>query len=181
MPKPPPPCSSLGLRINDSTIRVAVGLQLECSLRKPHTCHHCKGNVDVHATHSLCYRVKTATFVTPHSATLITMPFCHPKFQSQIEPSRTYTEGMKRDLTASQVSREYSKIRMWDATCIHTYSHLCSASATVRQVQWLLCWVEEEGKAFQHGTLSLLPNYCSEHIGVIQPRHTPPPPPPPAR
>ena len=51
-----PLCSSLGLRMDDSTMRVAVGLRLGCSLCKPHHCHHCGAAVDTRATHGLSCR-----------------------------------------------------------------------------------------------------------------------------
>ena len=40
------PITSLGLRMDDDTIRVAVGLCLGTSLCRPHTCHHCGTEVD---------------------------------------------------------------------------------------------------------------------------------------
>ena len=37
------PISSLGLRMDDNTIRVAIDLRLGVQLCRPHTCHHCGG------------------------------------------------------------------------------------------------------------------------------------------
>ena len=47
------PISSLGLRMDDSTIRVAVGLHLGAHLCRPHTCRQCSAEVDSVATHGL--------------------------------------------------------------------------------------------------------------------------------
>ena len=48
-----PPITSLGLRMDDSTIRVAVGLRLGTTLCRPHSCHHCGTEVDHQGTHGL--------------------------------------------------------------------------------------------------------------------------------
>ena len=47
------PVSSLGLRMDNNTVRVAVGLRLGSPLCRPHTCHHCGVQVDGTATHGL--------------------------------------------------------------------------------------------------------------------------------
>ena len=47
------PISSLGLRIDDNTIRVSVGLRLGTTLCRPYTCHHCGAEVNHLGTHGL--------------------------------------------------------------------------------------------------------------------------------
>ena len=47
------PVSSLGLRMDDHTTRIAVGLRLGTPLCQPHICHHYGGHVDALATHGL--------------------------------------------------------------------------------------------------------------------------------
>ena len=44
------PISSLGLWMDNNTVRVAVGLRLGSTLCQPHTCHHCGVQVDGSAT-----------------------------------------------------------------------------------------------------------------------------------
>ena len=47
------PISSLGLRMDDETLRIAIGLRLGCPLSLPHICAHCGEHVDQFATHGL--------------------------------------------------------------------------------------------------------------------------------
>ena len=42
---------SIGLQMDDHTIRIFVGLRLGTPLCQPHTCHHCGCNADALATH----------------------------------------------------------------------------------------------------------------------------------
>ena len=50
------PISSLGLKMDNDTIRIAVRLRLGSSLCRPHTCRHCGAEVDSLATHGLSCR-----------------------------------------------------------------------------------------------------------------------------
>ena len=50
------PISSLGLRKNDDTIRITVGLRLGSTLCHPHQCSHCGAEVDSSAMHDLSCR-----------------------------------------------------------------------------------------------------------------------------
>lgn len=47
------PITSRGLRMDDNTVRVAVGLCLGTSLCHPHACHHCGAEVNHLGTHNL--------------------------------------------------------------------------------------------------------------------------------
>ena len=47
------PVSSLGLRMDDDVIRIAVGLHLGAPLYERHRCQHCGDEVDHTGTHGL--------------------------------------------------------------------------------------------------------------------------------
>ena len=50
--------SSVGLRMDDTTIRIAVGLRLGLPLCHPHSCRRCGGHVDEFATDGLSCRCR---------------------------------------------------------------------------------------------------------------------------
>ena len=50
------PVSALGLRMDDDTVRVAMGLRLGAPLCLPHVCHHCRAEVGKLGTHGLICR-----------------------------------------------------------------------------------------------------------------------------
>ena len=47
------PISSMGLRMDDSTLRIAVGLRLGSPICAPHLCQHCGAEVSASGTHGL--------------------------------------------------------------------------------------------------------------------------------
>ena len=47
------PVSSVGLRMDDDTVRVAVGLRLGTRVCGPHNCKHCETVVDELGRHAL--------------------------------------------------------------------------------------------------------------------------------
>ena len=50
------PISSLGLRMEDDSVRIAVGLRLSVPICGPHLCHHCGAEVEVLGHHALSCR-----------------------------------------------------------------------------------------------------------------------------
>ncbi len=65
------PITSLGLRMADTTVRVAVGLRLGTIPCRPHSCHHCGAAVDLYMplTASVAVSVRVAITVMLPSIT----------------------------------------------------------------------------------------------------------------
>ena len=82
------PISSLGLRMDNETIRIAVGLRLGTPLCRHHTCHHCGLEVNAMATHGLsCWRSHQ------HAAL---NDIIHRSLTSAKVPSRLEPTGLQR-------------------------------------------------------------------------------------
>ena len=117
------PVSSLGLRMDDESIRVAVGLRLGTPLCQPHSCNLCGAKVDHLATHGLNCRWSTGR----HSrhATLndiIHRALATATIPSHLEPSGLYRSDGKRPDGASLVPWRRGKFLVWDATYKDTFA-----------------------------------------------------------
>ena len=126
-----PPCSSLGLRMDDTAIRVAVGLRLGCTLCKPHNCHHCGAAVDALATHGLsCKQSEGRHFRHSSLNDIIHRALSAAKIPSRLEPAGMYRNDGKRPDGITMVPWERGKLLVWDATCSDTFAPSYLASAT---------------------------------------------------
>ena len=125
------PISSLGLRMDDSTIRVAVGLRLGAPLCRPHKCHHCGVEVDCLATHGLSCRWSEGRHHR-HAAinNIVHRSLTSAKIPARLEPSGLYRSDGKRPDGISLVPWRREKLLVWDATCPDTFAPSYSASAT---------------------------------------------------
>ena len=112
------PVSSLGLRMDDESIRVAVDLRLGTPLCQPHPCNLCGAEVDHLATHSLSCRQSTGRH--PRHAALndiIHRALAAAKITSRLESSGLYCSDGKRPDGASIVPWRRGKFLVWDVTC----------------------------------------------------------------
>jgi hypothetical protein len=114
------PCPSLGLVLDDSSLRIAVGLRLGTPLCHPHTCV-CGEHVDHLGTHGLSCVKKGGTF-SRHSALneLIKQACSKVNVPTLLEPPGLFrTDGKRADgLTLRPWSK--GKCLVWDATCADT-------------------------------------------------------------
>ena len=114
------PVSSLGLRLDDDTIRIAVGLRLGVPLVLPHPCSHCGSPVDVLATHGLSCRKSQGRHLrhSPINA-LIKRSLTSAKIPSIQEPCEI---NGKRPDGVTQCPWKRGRILVWDLTCPDTFS-----------------------------------------------------------
>ena len=153
------PISSLGLRMDDDTIRVAIGLRLGSSLCRPHVCAHCGAEVDSLATHCLSCRWSEGRHHR-HAALndILHRALTSAHVPSRLEPSGLCCSDGKRPDGITVVPWNNGKLLVWDATCPDTFapSYISSATSEAGAVAAL---AEERKKNIitcSPGSLSLL-------------------------
>ena len=99
-----PPVSSLGLRMSDDSIRIAISLRLGCTVCAPHKCSLCGNHVDASGLHGLSCR-RSVGRIPRHTQLNIIIK---EALKSASIPSILEPQGLSRtdgkDLMASQSS-----------------------------------------------------------------------------
>ena len=162
---------SLGLRMDDEVIRIAVGLRLGVALCVAHCCQHCGSDVNEMGTHGLSCRFSSGRFFR-HAAIndTIKRSLNAAKIPCQLEPNGFFRSDGNRPDGATMVPWSGGKVLVWDATCPDTlapsYSSLATREAGV---------VAEEAERRKKVKYSHLESsYCSipvavETLGVFGP------------
>ena len=96
------PMSSLGLRMDDSALRIAVGLSLGTAIYAPHFCHHCGAEVDCLGTHGLsCHHSEGRLHRHASINSIIHRALTLAQLPSHLEPSGLLrSDGRRPDGTA---------------------------------------------------------------------------------
>ena len=133
------PISSLGLRMDDATARISMGLRLGLPLCRSHTCQHCGAEVSQFATHGLSCR-KSARRYHRHSA-VNDRALAVAHVPSRLEPSGLYRSDGKRPDGVSIVPWKCGQLLVWDATCPDTFAppysgNCCTASWSSCSTGW---------------------------------------------
>ena len=112
------PISSLGIRMDNNTIKVAVGLKLGSPLCRPHTCHYCGAAVDHLATNGLSCRWSEGRHRC-HAAIndILHRALYSAKVPSRLEPSGLYRSNGEMSGWNQHSPLEKGKLLVWDATC----------------------------------------------------------------
>ena len=125
------PVSSLGLRMDNNTVRIAVGLRLGSPLCRPHTCHHCGVQVEGTATHGLSCKWSEGRHQR-HAAVndIVHCAMSAAHLPSRLEPTGLFRSDGKRPDGVTLVPWRSGRLLVWDATCPDTFapSHLPSAT-----------------------------------------------------
>ena len=131
------PLSQCGLRMDNETVRLAVGLRLGAPLCYPHQCRHCNNEVDELATHGLSCRWSEGR-LPRHAAIndIVCRSLVAAKVPSRLEPNGLYRSDGKRPDGISLAPWKNGKCLIWDATCPDTYapSHLAVAAGGAGEV-----------------------------------------------
>ena len=117
------PVISLGLHMDNATMRISMGLRLGLPLCQSHNCQHCGAEVSQFATHGLSCR-KSAGRHHRHSAVneIIHRALVSAHVPSRLEPSGLYRSDGKRPDGVSIVPWKCGQLLVWDATCPNTFA-----------------------------------------------------------
>jgi hypothetical protein len=114
------PCSSIGTRLDNSTLRIAIGLRLGAPLCAPHICV-CGQYVDCRGTHGLSCR-QAAGRLSRHNSvnSLIKRALASAEIPSRLEPTALERNDGKRPDGMSLVPWKEGRCLVWDFTCPDT-------------------------------------------------------------
>ena len=119
------PCQylSLGLRLDDSTLGIAVGLRLGTAICAAHQCQNCSEEVDCQGSYGLscCYSEGIHVHHKHRIVTSITyrvLPFA--KTPSRLESVGLLRSNGKGPDGRAAIPWTHGQLLVWDATCPHT-------------------------------------------------------------
>ena len=125
------PISTLGLRLADDVVRIAVGLRLGIPLCSPHPCCCCGATVEPLGTHGLSCRFSKGRH--PRHASLndlVKRTLESAEIPSHLEPNGLYRSDGKRPDGVSIVPWKGGRILVWDVTCPDTLAPSHSSLAS---------------------------------------------------
>ncbi|XP_055354833.1 uncharacterized protein LOC129600367 [Paramacrobiotus metropolitanus] len=155
------PAASLGNLLNDSALRIAVGLRLGTPIVTPHRCV-CNEWVDARGYHGLSCK-KSRGRKSRHSSLNATLKraFASATIETELEPlGISRTNGLRPDGVTS-VPWERDKMLTWDVTCVCTMalSHIAGKST---QAGAAAAQAEREAEKYQEITH----DYLFRAVGV---------------
>ena len=131
------PISSLGLRMDNNTVRVSVDLRLGTTLCRPHACLHCGAEVNHLGTHGLsCVRSEGRHHRHAALNDIVHRALTAAHIPSRLEPSGIFRSDGKRPDAITVVPWKSGRLLVWDAICPDTFapSYLPSAASGVGAV-----------------------------------------------
>ena len=168
------PISSLGLRMDDESIRIAVGLRLSVPLCRPHLCVSCGADVDELGTHGLSCRFSKGRH-SRHAAVndTIKRSLEAAKVPCHLEPTGLYRSDGKRPDGATLVPWKRGKVLVWDATCPNTLAPSHSSLA-IREAGAVAADAEHRRQQkYAHLDGSFLSPLQWRRLGYSERRHGP--------
>jgi hypothetical protein len=125
------PLSTCGLRLDDETVRVAIGLRLGTNICEPHNCP-CGSLVDCRGSHVLSCKKSSGRIVRHNYVNdLLYHALLKAGIPSSKEPAGLFRSDGKRPDGITQVPWLSGKCAIWDVTIVNTVaqSYLLSTSA----------------------------------------------------
>ena len=157
------PISSVGLRMDDATLHIAVGLRLGTAICAPHSCQLCGADVNPLGTHALSCKHSEGR----HSRHAALNEIVHRTLSAAGVPSRLEPPGLlrsdgKRPDGMTLVPWSAGRPLVWDATCPDTYASSYRGRAT-REAGCVAALAEEKkcGK-YSH----LAPSYIFQPVSI---------------
>ena len=128
------PITSLGLRMDHTTFRIAVGLRLGMAICAAHLCHHCGAEVDSLGTHGLsCQHSEGQFHRHAYINNIIHWALSSAKIPSQLELTGLLRSDGKQPDSMTLVPWKCGQQLVWDATCSDSfapsYRHLATSAA----------------------------------------------------
>ena len=118
------PNTSLGLRLDDASLRIAVGLRLGTAVCAAHQCQHCGEDVNNQGTHGLsCRRSEGRHHRHAAVNSTIKIAFETAKIPARLEPVSLSRSDGKRPDGATVMPWSHGQLLVWDATCPDTMAH----------------------------------------------------------
>ena len=116
------PVTSLGLRMSDETVRVAVGLRLGNPICQPHQCLHCGSEVTEMGTHGLSCRKSQGRHPRHNELNqVIHHSLSSAKIPSRLEPYGLSSSDRSRPDGLSMTPWSQGQFLVWDATCVDSF------------------------------------------------------------
>jgi len=114
------PCSAVGTRLDDISLRVAVALRLGVPMCAPHTCI-CGEHVDSSGTHGLICRRSAGRHIRHNAVNdLIKRALASANIPALLEPSSLSRDDGKRPDVLTVISWSNGLCLVWDFTCPDT-------------------------------------------------------------
>ena len=118
-----PPVSSLGLRMDDDSVRIAVGLRLGVPLASPHQCVLCGNHVDASGTHGLhCGRSAGRHPRHANMNAMLKTALASINVPSILEPPGLFRTDGKRVDGITVTPWRSGRPLAWDFTCCDTFA-----------------------------------------------------------
>ena len=126
------PISSCGLRLDDESIRIAVGLRLGTALCAPHLCP-CGSLVDSAGVHGLSCRISAGRSARHHQINdFVFRSLSRANFPAKREPPRLLKSDCKRPDGITLIPWREGKCLAWDATVGDTFAPTYLSATSVK-------------------------------------------------